>query len=259
MQDGSRFCHFHHEGGLSACQIVRRANPAEQPVDRTQTGGLGGHRQPGLRQHGDQGVLAQEGRLTRHVRAGQQQHPPVRRKVAPVRDEGGFPGQGGLNHRMAAVLHHEFVAIRDDRAAPVARFRKPRRRLGGVEKRERIRTGRQSVGVVERGAHQMTEYQAFPSRRAFPGFRYATIQVRQRRFGEPRAIGHTLTQGQLGELPQLFDRYCRHLDNVAELGMVFDLEARDAKALRVVQLHRRQHPARVVAQRPVRVEFAVVA
>ena len=51
----------------------------------------------------------------------------------------------------------------------------------------------------------------------------------------------------------------RRLDDVAELGVMADLQAGDAVALRVVELECGQHPAAVVTQRALGVEFGVEA
>ena len=51
----------------------------------------------------------------------------------------------------------------------------------------------------------------------------------------------------------------RRLDHVAELGVVADLQARDAVLLRVIQLQRGDHPAAVVAQAAFGVQFRVEA
>ena len=87
VQDRGGLRHLHHEGGAAARQVVRGADPAEQPVHDADAAASAGHRQAGLRQHDDQRILPQEGRFAGHVRAGQQQHPPLGRQVAIVGDE----------------------------------------------------------------------------------------------------------------------------------------------------------------------------
>src|SRR3546814_2113252 len=70
--DGGGFHHFHHEGGPALREIVRRADPAEQPVDNADAGAVGGNEAARLRQYRDQRVLAKEGRFAAHVGAGHQ-------------------------------------------------------------------------------------------------------------------------------------------------------------------------------------------
>ena len=62
-----------------------------------------------------------------------------------------------------------------------------------------------------------------------------------------------------GKSRSFSDRGGRRLDDVAELGVVADLQAGDAVALRVVELQRGQHAAAVVAQRAFGIEFGVEA
>jgi hypothetical protein len=74
-EDGGGLDHLHHEGRAAAGQVVARADAAEQAVDDAEPQALGGHEAAGLGQDGQQGVLAQEGRLAGHVRAGDDRQP----------------------------------------------------------------------------------------------------------------------------------------------------------------------------------------
>ena len=67
---------------------------------------LGRHEGAGLRQHGDQRVLAQEGRLAGHVGAGQQPQPPLGAELAIVGHEAvpPWPQQRRLDHGMTAAV-----------------------------------------------------------------------------------------------------------------------------------------------------------
>ena len=74
---------------------------------------------------------------------------------------------------------------------------------------------------------------------------------------EARAVGHALAQCEFGKFAQLFHRGGGRFDDVAELGVVADLQTGDAVVLRVVELQRRKHATAVVAQGALGVEFGV--
>src|SRR5438034_572573 len=59
IEDRGGLDHFHHEGGAAAGEIVGGADPGEQPVDDADARAARRHEASHLRQHGDQGVLAQ--------------------------------------------------------------------------------------------------------------------------------------------------------------------------------------------------------
>ena len=71
MQNRRSLSHFDHEGGTAARQIVGCSDPAEQPVNDPHHRDFRGQRQPRLRKHDEQRVLAQERGLSSHIWAGQ--------------------------------------------------------------------------------------------------------------------------------------------------------------------------------------------
>ena len=88
------------------------------PIWASFAGNEGAH----LRQHDDQRVLAQIGRLAAHVRAGDQEDVPgiVPGEIRVVGDEGhALALECGLDHRMASALDVEGEARVDDRPHPV--------------------------------------------------------------------------------------------------------------------------------------------
>ena len=70
VEDAARLHHLDHEGGAPARQVVGGTDAREQPVDDADVRRARRHERAHLRQHGDECVLAQEGRLAGHVRAG---------------------------------------------------------------------------------------------------------------------------------------------------------------------------------------------
>src|SRR3546814_5073198 len=59
-----------HEGRSPAREVVARPDAAEQSVDKAKSRGRGGHERPRLREDDDQRILAQKGRFSAHIRAG---------------------------------------------------------------------------------------------------------------------------------------------------------------------------------------------
>ncbi len=113
VEDRRGLDHFDHEGRASARQIVGRADPAEQAVDDADMGRRGRNVRTHLGEDGDQGVLAQEGALARHVGTGHQPQALRLAEVAAVGYEApGLARRGqGLDHRMAAALDLEGQAV----------------------------------------------------------------------------------------------------------------------------------------------------
>ena len=108
-QDGGGLDHLGHEGRPAPGQVVARPDPAEQAVDHAQLQASGGNRAPRLGEHRQQGVLSQEGRLARHVRAGDDGQPRGRHGLAVEPAVIGREGAARathrrLDHRMAGAL-----------------------------------------------------------------------------------------------------------------------------------------------------------
>ena len=124
---------------------------------------------------------------------------------------------------------------------------------------ECIGAGGERIGLGQCRLHQVGEHRAFARGGAFAGFGDAAVEVGEFGRGEAGAVGHALAQGEFREVAQLLHRGGRRLDDVAELGVVADLQAGDAVALRIVELQGGEHAAAVVAQRAFGVEFGVEA
>ena len=123
IQNRRRFDHFNHKGRPPPRQIVRGPNPAEQLTDQPDMRRFRRHKAARLRQQGDQRVLPQKRRFTRHIGPGQQ---PDRRRLllgqrAIIRHESPatLPAQRAFNHWMPSALHHKGAARIDTRLAPV--------------------------------------------------------------------------------------------------------------------------------------------
>ena len=156
-------------------------------------------------------------------------------------------------------MDQERIVVGHLRAAPRAGFGELRRGLDGVEAASASAQAASASAWAERCLHQVREHRAFARGGAFAGLGDAAIEVGQFGRGEAGAVGHALAEREFREVAQLLHRGGGRLDDVAELGVVADLQAGDAVALRVVELQGGEHPAAVVAQRALGVEFGVEA
>ena len=159
IEDGRRLHHLDHERRAPARQIVGGADAAEQAIDRADGRRARRHVGAHLRQHGDQRVLAQEGRLAGHVGARHQPDAALGRLVeagrrrdlgaaqhAIVLDEGAGPRrfQRLLHHGMAPAADLEGLARRRRGAACSLRCgqaRQARRSRRARQGRRRPRLG----------------------------------------------------------------------------------------------------------------------
>ena len=104
VEDGRGFVHLHHEGGFAAADVVRRANPGENPIEDAQIGVFGGDKRARLRHQGDQRGLPQQGTLARHVGpCDHQDLSGVRIELDVVGDVGFARGQLPFDDGMPAL------------------------------------------------------------------------------------------------------------------------------------------------------------
>ncbi len=164
VQDGGGLDHLDHEGRSSPREIVGGADAAEQAVDDADMGALRRHIAADLRQHGDQRVLAQEGRLAGHVRAGHQPDMAgvggVVAERAVVRDEGAAGClQRLLDDGMAAALDGEGERGGRRSAATSSHLQRATAKAGGdVEAGQRLGDGadRRLLGRAPRNVGRRT-------------------------------------------------------------------------------------------------------
>ena len=114
-----------------------------------------GHEAAGLREHDDQRVLAQEGRLAAHVRAGDQPQPRSFGESAQSLATKRSPAcaQRRLDHRMAAALDLETGVVDERRAAHQPPSAARSASAGGdVEPGERVGGGGDRLARGERAS-----------------------------------------------------------------------------------------------------------
>jgi hypothetical protein len=117
VQDRGGLDHLDHEGRAAAGEVVGGADAGEQAVDDADAGAGGGDEAAGLGEEGDERVLAEEGALAGHVRAGEEPQGRGGAEVAVVADEGlVVAGERLLDDGVAAGLDVECGAVVDDGA-----------------------------------------------------------------------------------------------------------------------------------------------
>ena len=229
VQDRRGLGHLHHEGAAPARQVVGRADAGEQPVDHADPRGRGRHRQPGLREHRPAARSA-AGRSTCRpcsARSAAAAAAPATGRSRSARRPA-CPGQRRLDHRMprrpsTANALSSVTTGRHQRA----RLGQPRAGLRDVQRGQRRGAGGQRVGLAQRRAAQMRRTTA-RSRAARPLGRLgdAAVEVGQLGAGEAGAVGHALPQASgSGCARSVSTGGGRHLDHVAELRVVADLQA----------------------------------
>ena len=111
VEDGGGLDHLGHEGGAPARQVVRCTDARIKPVGNADLGAFSRHIATGLGQHQDQGVLAQIGRLTGHVRTG---HEGQAGRVFPRSVQlAGIGGKSAFTRLRQGTLDH-WVSTADD-------------------------------------------------------------------------------------------------------------------------------------------------
>src|SRR5204862_3457755 len=131
------------------------ADPREQPVDGPELGAASGHKASHLRENGYERVLAQIGRFSRHVRAGEEIDAAFasacrRGKIAVIgKKRTPVAGQHLLHDGMASAFDNKIereIDFGPYELAPNGNFSE---RRGDVEERERF--GRPLEGGCRRG------------------------------------------------------------------------------------------------------------
>ena len=204
-------------------------------------GGGGRDVAAGLRQKGDQGVLAQKGGFAGHVRAGQQ---PDGGGVAGcqgavIGDEGlAAAFQGALDHRVAACGDLEGAALVDLRLCPVFRGRKVGKSGGKIGFGQRAGGGGDGAGLGKDLAFQGIIVTLFNLQRVVGGVEDSRFQLVQRKGGKADLPGGGLAvDEQIGHRAQAVFMGGRDFDEVAQDVVVLDLQAGNAGFFGVVGLH----------------------
>ena len=123
IQDHGRLQHLHHEGGLSAGNVVRGAHTGEEFVEPADMGFPRRHKGPRLGHEHDEGRLPQQGALTGHVGASEDDDLLFFRIQIDVVGDIFFPGRHeGFNDGMPAFPDVQGLAVVHLGAAIVALY-----------------------------------------------------------------------------------------------------------------------------------------
>ena len=119
MQNLAHLGHLDHEGGLTAGEVVARADTREDAVDHADARALGGHERADLRHERDERDLTHVGRLTGHVGAGDDGGTVLAlAHIGVVRDEERVL-EHALDDGVAAVVNFDDAAVVHARTAIV--------------------------------------------------------------------------------------------------------------------------------------------
>ena len=226
------------------------------------------HERAHLREDRDQRVLAQEGRLARHVGPGDQPDAAGlrvfrRRQIAIIGDERrAVARQRLLDHRMAAAFDDETMTVVDVRPRVIALGGKMRERAGDIEAAERLGAFLDRGALRDDAGSEPLENLEFEPERAVGGAGDLGFQFAQFGGGEAHLAGQRLAvdEGRVERRgQQLVAVLGGDLDEIAEHVVVPDLERADAGFLGIARLQGGDHAAGFVAQRARLVEARVVA
>ncbi len=135
MQDVGGFCHLDHERRAPTCEIVGRADPRENAVQRSDDGAVRRHVAAHVRQQHDQGGLPHVSGFPAHVGSSDDQHATSAVQPQIVRDEGIF-GKA-LHHGMATGLDVQARFTDKVRPSPLEHAGAFGERSDGVQLRKR--------------------------------------------------------------------------------------------------------------------------
>ena len=269
VQDRRGLDHLDHEGRAAARQVVGGADPAEQLVDDADLRRRRRHEGAHLRQHRDQRVLPQVGRLAGHVRPGDQpERPRLRRRRRRARCR----WRRSCRRSAAAPARppdagRRRCGTRGPRRPPAAPSPRPRARSASAARdvdlgqrlrgRRRSRPARSSTAARRSSKIRRSISSAWPPAfRIFVSISASASVVKRIALGRGLAVHEELGERRL-QHPLGMRR--RRLDEVAEHVVVPDLQRVDAALAHVLGLQLGDHPAALVAQPPGLVELLVEA
>lgn len=238
VEDVGGLVHLDHEGRVAAGEVVAGADAGEDAVHEADAAGFGGGPAADLGEEGDERDLADVGRFTGHVGAGDERELGVGRgEEGVVGDEARGAASGGDRRVLEHLLHDgvaafddfEGVAFVEDRLAVVPLAGEDGPAGEDVEFGEGVGGAGEGDGFVEDGGDEGGEEGLFAGEGVFLGvedFFFFGAEV----FGDVAlavhgglaadVVGRDEVEVGLGDL-----------DVVAEIVREFDLQAADAGAL----------------------------
>ena len=223
-----------------ARQVVGRADPAEQPIHHADVALSAGTGSPAwasttisafCRRNVDLPAMFGPVSSSTAGRATGRNRSARRRAGRPAR----------LPPRDAGRPDRELIAVGHLRAAPVPASASSRADWTTSSDGERVGAGGER-SAWPASPHQLGEYRAFARRGAFAASEMRRSRSESSGVVKRAPLAMPWRRVSSGMVAQLLDRRGGRLDDVAELGVVADLQAGDAVALRVVELERGDAP-----------------
>ncbi len=193
-----------------------------------------------MRQHRDQRVLAEKGRLTAHVRARHQPEPRAFRQRTVIGDEPlARACHRRLDHRMTAARHVETAVVDQFGPHPAALDRALGQPARDIQPGQRVRRRGDPFARGERGGGQFLQMRGLGGQRMGARLRDLAGDLVQLGRVEADHARQRLAMGKARiRLHQRVGRACGHLDMIAEHAIVTDLQRGDAGLLAELGLQR---------------------
>ena len=257
VQDVRGLDHFHHEGALSACDVVGCTDAREDPVRNADMRACRREEGTHLRHDDKKRGLADVGGFSRHIGAGDDHHAVVLAVQKRIIRDKPFSFHGAVKHRMAPGTDVQEIVVGDLRAAVGVA-------LGAVGERA------ENVYFGECGSAQLNLRRECPCKSAqvlkqlnFQCFRLvfgtenAAFHFLEFRRDEAFAVGQGLFAdvvvrdgGQMG---------FRDLDEIAEHAVVVDFQRLDSAPLLFLRLQFRDPSLAVRRGGAERIQFRMVS
>ena len=256
-EDIRHLVHLHHEGRLTGREVVARADPREDTIADRDIRMARRHEGADARHQHDQRHLPHVGRLTGHVRSGDDGD-PVRRIV-----EAGIIGHEHpileqlLDHRMPPVLDIDASRLVDLRTTVVVARRDLRQRDQAVQQRHIVRGLLHALHILRDGIPHIAEKLVLELVQLLLRTEDLILQLLE-------LLRRVALRARQGLLPDIVRRHevleaVRHLDAVAEDTVKLHLQGLDPRALPLPLLELREPLLTVQLRLHVAVRLRVVA
>ena len=258
-QDRGGFHHFNHEGRASPRQIISRPDPRIDPIHNADIGFGGRHKTAHLGDDGEQRILPQKGRFTRHIRAGEQAHARTFLasgiQHARIGDKGlsTLRAQSRLHHRVATALNHKSAIIIKFWRNPIFSARFLRQCRAYIDNRQRPAKRVKPVARGQNLRRQISQYIQLQSQSGFTGARYLSGQFGQFGGRKPHRAGQGLAMNKhtiMRRAHQLISMRGGHINMKSQHAIMFNLQRLNAGFFAITVLQSRNNASAFIAQSP---------
>ena len=233
-QDVRRFAHLHHERGLSAGEVIRRADAGENAVGDGDFRFLRRDERPDVRHQRNQRHLPHVGAFARHVRPGDDAHAAVISIHVRVVGHESALAHRLLDDRVASLDNVQRAILRHFGADVVVLYRRFRQRQQRVQRFERHRRLLDARNLLRDFLAHLGEQLQFQARGLLlraDDFLLDFLQLR-------RHVALAVRQGLLADIARRHHFVIRlaDLDVVAKHAVVLDTQVADARLLALLLL-----------------------